>query len=413
MVVIVNAIEVQMRHWIPVLILFITFFSLSGACAADADKEITVVAEGTALVTNDVLLRAEDEALSAAKRAAVEQAVGVFVKAETTGENHDILRESVYTKSEGYITSWSKMANSLSVRSLDGNKVLSEKIQAKVSLIRLLDDLSNIEEVYNAMDRPKVLVVIKEDGPGSSVNPHPAESAVIGEFLARKFDVVDAAKIDGINRICANKGPLSAANIKALTEIALREGAEILVVGYARSTECAMPDGIDKSLNSCRARLDARIMFTTTGEVLFTPNPTSGKGICFGTAEEAGTKALENAGKALISGDASKFTSQVYARWALEVQNGRIFRITAEHGTYKDLSALISAVKQYRGYVSIVRDRFDAATGACVLDVKMRIQSSELRAKLQESVILGKKITVQNAFGTRTDIKFIVPSRKP
>src|SRR5262249_34905428 len=73
---------------LPVFVLFLLIPLLlpSAARAQEASDELAVIGEGAAAVGDDVAA-AEEEAVWDAKRNAVEQAAGIFLKARTIGRD--------------------------------------------------------------------------------------------------------------------------------------------------------------------------------------------------------------------------------------------------------------------------------------------------------------------------------------
>jgi hypothetical protein len=369
---------------------------------AQGEVETTVVTEGIAAVVGGDLARAEDEAISDAKRNAVEQAIGVFVKSETLGENYQVVQETILTKSEGYITWWEKVEGSRRVEKIEQHELLKIKIKAKVGLIKLIDDMSDIEEVYNSMQRPRIMVLIAEENLGRSCAETPASLAVIRSLQDRRFDVVDPEVVEQIKQRESARAIVERGDAQAAARLALEQGAEILVLGKAKSSKSDVPYGLDDSVNCCSARLDARIVYGDTGQNLFTPKPSEGRGASFADFQDAGLKALEDAGSRLISADARRFAAQVLARWAREVQNGRVLRVIAEGVSYDEFAALKKAIREFRGHVGFARESYEGRKGS--LDVRTKLSPDEFHERLAAVKIGRKRVEITRTFGTVTSV---------
>ncbi len=160
-----------MKCFLVWMLIALVSFSLTPAAAEPgSEARMTTVGEGVALVVNNDLGKAEDEALADAKRNAVEQAVGVFVRSESLGTDYQQISDDILTRSEGYIISWEKIAGSTSIEHLGADSLLHIKVQAKVGLVNMLDDMSDITPIYDAIDRPKIMVLFDE----SNLGEHPA-----------------------------------------------------------------------------------------------------------------------------------------------------------------------------------------------------------------------------------------------
>ncbi len=189
---------------------------------------------------------------------------------------------------------------------------------------------------------------------------------------------------------------------KAAAALALDQGAEILVMGTARSTRQNLPYGLDRDVSACGAVISAKIIYADTGEVLFTTKPVEGKGISFSSCAEAGRKALDDAGSKLISSDGQRFTSEVLARWALETQNGRVFRTVANGVTHEQFVALSKMVGGFRGHVAFVREDYDGQ--AAILNVRTKLTREAFRECLSKINLDSKTVHIDRCRGGVTEL---------
>ncbi len=334
------------------------------ACPSPAadDALVNVEAEGSAVVAGDIV-RAEDEALADAKRNAVEQAVGMFVKSEVVGVDYKIIRDSILTRSEGYIARWEKIDGSQRIEESAGGRMLRLRIRADVGLTELIDDMSDIEEVYNTLQRPRIAVRIDELNLGlQNTGLSSSALAVIRALKERGFDVVDDSSDD----------------------------AEILLLGNAASYSAGTSSGPEQKSVAATARLDAKLVYAGTGDILFIPKSAEGRGVDPVSIEKAGRNALEDAGRRLITEDTDRFASQVLAEWALEVQNGRVYRLVIEGLSYRQFGALKKSVQGLRGTVGMVRETFRDETAT--LDVRSTLPADVFRERLMDLGIGGLRI---------------------
>ena len=94
------------RASLVLILAILASFSITYASFADDAGERTVESTGIASVSGGNLALARDSAIADALRKAVEQAVGTLVASETLVENYQPLRDNVYTKTAGYIRSY-------------------------------------------------------------------------------------------------------------------------------------------------------------------------------------------------------------------------------------------------------------------------------------------------------------------
>ncbi|MHB9037008.1 MAG: hypothetical protein ACYC64_10085 [Armatimonadota bacterium] len=349
------------------LVLFLLLVLPSAVCAGD---EISVVAEGVAAVRDGDLAKAEDEALNDAKRNAVEAGVGVLVRSETEGRNHKVIRESILTRSEGYLVSWSRVKGSRSVEEVDGSKLLRIGINAKVSLVKVADAIMAISTLLDLMERPRIRIMVREDNLGSVSDS-------------------DTMSGGGLARALRDKG----------FDISTGD-SEILIVGSAKSEKQPGIEGTD--VKSCIAHLSAKAIWTQTGEVLYSSKPVDVPMASFASYEDAANRALARAGEVLIENDEVGFASHVIARWADQVQNGRPILLRCRGVTYDEFAAIKKLVRNTRGYVEFLNESFKTGDGELL--VKSKLSGSEFREKIAGSSLGKRKIRVIRGCGAVTDI---------
>lgn len=374
------------------------------ACQASAqseEAEIMVTSEGSATVIDGDLARAEDEAISAAKRTAVELGVGVLVRSETLGRDFSEVRQTILTRSEGFISSWHKVEGSRRVESIEGDRLLSIKITARVKTLSLVNALSDIESICESMQRPRIMVLISESNMGKASNDPPASALAIARGLQEmNFDVVDPRTMSRLIEKQSMRGAVERDDARAASLLALQEGAEVLVFGTAASSEQAPPEGAER-LKLASALLSVRIIYSDTGEALFTSRQTGGRGVSTSSLEEAGTRALDAAGAKLIKSDSARFAAQVIARWARESWNGRTLKLVADGITFSEMNALKKAVAEFRGHLDFASgSTFAAGTGT--LYVRSSLTPDQFRQRLEDSVVGGKRVEIEQVQGAGT-----------
>ncbi|MCX6345708.1 MAG: hypothetical protein NT018_11655 [Armatimonadetes bacterium] len=372
-------------------------------CVVPENGEMLVIAEGSAAVVNGDIAKADDEAISDAKRNAVEKALGVFVKSDTIGSDYQVAEDTILTRSEGYISEWNKIPDSRKIETIEGHELLTIKINAKVRLVNLIDDAANIEPIYNAVLRPKVMVLIideidgkKSDGVGTSA------TAIMRGLQKRGFDVVDPEVINGILKKQSTSSSITQGSLKSASELAVNQGAEILLLGTARASDGPTDD--TGNITCANAVIDARLVYADTAQLLFTPKLVKGRGVAFSDNAEARTRALNDAGNRFMASDDPSFTSQLLATWAIEVQSGRVYRIVANKIDFKDMNLLKKALIDLRGHVQFVGDA-DFGKQRAILNVRNRLTPQQFRDRLS-GIKLGKKtIDIEESSGLVTYIK--------
>ena len=215
--------------------------------SADTSAVKEVLVEGVASYEGGRKDVARDRAIKDALRKAVEQGVGTLISSETVVENYEVLKDRIYSKAEGYVAEYRVLRE----RAEDGlYRVL---VRAKVKLGDIKRDLRAIGILVEERGRPRTMVLIGDEDVRAMVEERLLSlnfPLVDYETVARNTekDVLDAA-LKGDRRLAR--------------KVAMRNGAEIYVIGSLRSEE-KLYEG--KKVYHVRLRLKA--VESATGEML-------------------------------------------------------------------------------------------------------------------------------------------------
>jgi hypothetical protein len=165
---------------------------------------MTIDTIGTASVSSSGPASARDAAIADALRKAVEQAAGTLVAADTLVENFQVLEDSVYTKSQGFVKSYSIISEGQQA----GLYVVS--VRAAVATGSLAGDLDALGLLQKKAERPRVLFMVAEKGFATSEYDYwwdnegrmrrmsASEAALKQAFLSKGFNVVDGRSVEGL-----------------------------------------------------------------------------------------------------------------------------------------------------------------------------------------------------------------------
>ena len=146
------------------LTLMLSVLFLTGLLHAQTPaSDITVEAEGFGISKNDALLKA--------KRNAVEKGIGTFLISETEIKNYELQKDIILTKTMGSVKHYALLEEKK-----QGPQDFYARIRAVVSLADIQADLAALKILLESMDKPRMLVVIKEQ------NGQTAENTII-DFL--------------------------------------------------------------------------------------------------------------------------------------------------------------------------------------------------------------------------------------
>lgn len=176
------------------LLAFSLIFNLFTASKSLAETE-TVTVDGVAgLKENQTLSR--DNAINDAQRKAVEQAVGVMLSSETLVENSALVRDSIYSKSQGYIKQYKIVKEGP-----DGD-IYVVTIMAIIGVTDLKNDLGALGLLHVRVGKPRTLFMVAQQQIGRDAPQYlpageigAAETAMKEEFMNKEFNVVDRASL--------------------------------------------------------------------------------------------------------------------------------------------------------------------------------------------------------------------------
>lgn len=349
----------------PLLIsLFLVMQALLFPATARSEEPMTIDSTGTASINSNDPASARDAAIADALRKAVEQAVGTLVAADTLVENFQVIEDSVYTKSQGYVKSYS---------------IISEGQQAGLYLVRvsalvatrgLEGDLEALGLLQIKAERPRVLFMVAEKGFarseydywwGSAGKPAgtSSEAALKQAFLSKGFNVVDGRAVEGL------LGPMGA---DITGQDAARMGraldAEVVVFGKVFLEEG--PSSGATSIVTYLADMTAEAARVDDGVVLASQK---GRGISRHISAVTGSDEAVGRAAAIV---AEGLASQIAEKWA----GPQTIRITLKGMDYEKAVEFKRFLKtRVRGIEAIYQRRHAGGETALEVEVKAGAQA--------------------------------------
>lgn len=351
-----------------------------GAGQALAQSQ-AVTAEGIAGLQGGDQGIARDNALRDAQRKAVEQAVGTMVASETLVENFQVLRDSIYSKSQGYIQKYDIVKEGAQ------KDLYSVTISAVVATGNLKNDLGALGLLIARVGKPRTLFMIAEQNigqevllywwswwgrggaafAGQTVDMAVSEGALKEEFLNKGFNVVDISSATGKFEIS------NAYRVADLTNDGAREfgkklNAEIVIKGKALAKEGPRTAG--SPVGSYLADITVSAIRVDNGQVLASARA---EGVSRHVAQHTGgNQALDKAARAV----ADKLVEQITAKWTGEVSGGQLVQITIRGlAGMKDLVKVKDFLQsQVRGVQSVIQRGFEGGVAVLEVDAKSSAQ---------------------------------------
>jgi hypothetical protein len=330
---------------------------------------MTIDSIGTASINSNDAASARDAAIADALRKAVEQAVGTLVAADTLVENFQVMEDSVYTKSQGYVKSYSIISEGQQAG------LYEVRVRALVAAGSLAGDLDALGLLQKKAERPRVLFMVAEKGFatsdydywwGSSGRPagNSSEAALKQAFLSKGFHVVDGRSVEGL------LGPLGS-DITGQDAVRLGRAldAEIVVFGKVFIEEG--PSSGATSIVTYLADMTAEAARVDDGAVL-----ASQKGRAVSRHISAVTGSGEAVGRAAAI-VAEGLATQIAEKWA----GPQTIRITLKGMDYEKAVEFKRFLKtRVRGIEAIYQRRH--AGGETALEVEARTGAQAIADEL-------------------------------
>ena len=349
---------------------------LSFATAVSASQPaeaINASAEGVGVIVDDNKALARDQAIQDALRLVVEQAAGTMVSSETLVQNYEVLRDQVYSKSQGYIQRY-EVTN----ESIQGN-LYKVTIQASVAAGNLKNDIQALGLLMARKNMPRVMIMVAEQNVGMhyysywwGVKAGTADLSITENVLMEKlnskgFHVVDHAMTSKTLEIEAPYKIESLSN-DALRSIGNLYDAEVVIYGKALSKLAGSVLG--SSMKSAQADVSLRVVNTDTGRVI--ASSTHHAAAVHPNEITAGADAL----KLAADGIADQLLTQIVNQWSQDVGSGGLIRlVVSDIPSYNHLVKLKEMIqKRIRGVGGLYQRDFNAGTATLDLNVPMTSQ---------------------------------------
>jgi hypothetical protein len=229
--------------------LFLFLFATTVCLTAQSS---TISAEGMGM--------SEDAAIENAKRNAVEMGIGTVMSSETVVKNSVLFSDNIFAKATGFVKTYNVLDK---YQGPDGLWMVTIEAEVTEILDQVLNDELAVQTLLNAMNRPKLVFLIREDNLIDNTPTDFAETKLLSMFYEKGFDVVDRQLVAALKGDPDYNSAL-AGNVAAAAQIANQLGADLVVIGTAKISS----GGKVYSMTSGQADLNAKIVRGDTGEIL-------------------------------------------------------------------------------------------------------------------------------------------------
>lgn len=378
-----------MKRWfvLPAAGLFLVLFFMGplAAPASGEGKVATIEADGTGAIVNNNKALGRDSAIRDALRKAVEQAVGTFISSETIVKNYQVLSDSIYSKSQGYIQNYDIFYEDAR------DDLYRVKIRANVSLGNVQNDLQALGLLMARMNMPRIMVLIAEQNVGQShlsyywqgADLSVTESVIHEKFLKDGFTFVDRTPLAGKIRIVKdNISDSEAAGMGRQVD------AELVILGKAFAKYASNIAGT--AMKSFQANMTAKVVRVDTGMVIASA---SGHGAAVHIDDiTGGTNAFQKAAESV----ADSLKSQIIAKWQSEVSSTALVSLTVRGlKSYSDFILLKDALKtEARGVHDVFLRKMESGTAK--MDLQIEGSALSLADELATAKFQGFSLEITN-----------------
>ncbi len=216
----------------PKTLISIVALIVSIAClAAPADAQVRKISANLVEVTVAGAGLSKEEAVSDAKRKAVEKGAGSYIYAQSKTSNFELVKDTVLARSAGFVQSFTIIAGPKTTE--DGAVELKAKVV--VSIKGIEDTWGVVKNLLTEMGRPKVMVVIRERTDQWSQEESTLQSGIENLLLRSGFLLVNSKQLKEIERK-KMLAAIEADKTELIQAIAKQYGAQLFITGTAQAT---------------------------------------------------------------------------------------------------------------------------------------------------------------------------------
>lgn len=360
------------RNYLLAIMIVFLLFTPNALFAAEL-SEIMVTGQAGIELPNH-----KQTALREAFRNAVEQAIGVQVKSETLVRDSELIRDKILTRSDGFVKKWR------TIREWTESSIYSIEIAAQVHQGELNKNLFlngiDVQNVYDWIGRPRVLVAIAEEIDDKEVSISQAQSEIETIFRDKGISVVHSPQLKSIKSrdvILAFDKP-----DKALA-LGNRHGAEIVIVGKAISNAGRELEigGFKQFFYS--TVLEVKAYRTSNAELLMSAYYTEKPGGESDTSALSKRDASIRSIRALVQANSKDAVFRVVKNWFNGMSKGINIQFIVNGVKGSELSAIEKVISSLPDVVSVHRRSFIRGTGE--LEIEYTGQQNQLVSSLEEN----------------------------
>ncbi|MFQ6676104.1 MAG: hypothetical protein ACE5LH_07130 [Fidelibacterota bacterium] len=358
---------------------------------------ISVVLAQTSTITVEGVGMSEDAAIEAAKRAAVETGLGTVMSSETIVKNAVVFSDNIYAKAKGFVKTFKVLDK---YQGADGLWVVTIEAEVTEILDEVLKDEVAMQTLLNAMNRPKIVFLIREENLIDNTSSDFAETKLIQMFYDRGFDVVDRQLVQALEGRPDYSQAL-AGDVTAAANIASQLGADVIVIGTAKISSGGIVP-YSKNMISGQADINAKIVRTDTGEILAIVPQARGKSPHI-SASTAGINAVNQAAGVL----GRDIIGQLIRKWSSQQANAVNVFLVLTNADFTDFMNMGAFLKSQT--IPGIRNAFDKGlnNGVAEYQILYEGKSQDLAMALSQNPPETVKIRITGLSGNRISAEVV------
>jgi len=362
-------------------VLLLGLFSIP-LCAETPDGDIIVESDGFGISKKDALLKA--------KREAVEIGIGTILYSQTEIKNFELQKDVILTKTVGSVKKYDILQ-----QEKKSDNTFHVKIQAVVSLADIKADLAALKILLESMDKPRMMVVIREK------NARNSESAIIDYLTQKGVELVDPAvvaslmnKNDHLIKRAAEGDPSAAA------QIGTSNGAEYILVGKVTKSTGENALLKESGLVSGQASITAKVVNCSNGKIIASKSTNSAAAHI--SEKTARNLAAEKVGKKLMD---QQLFEAIVTSFQDMVNNGMPLDVTIKPiENFKTQKSIRRILGNISNVVSVIKRSF--GKGRLKLTVLYKGNADSFSEAVDGKSFQGKKLSVIDITGSKVVILF-------
>lgn len=348
------------------LISLLLLFSATASVPAAASEVVSTTAEGVGVIKSANKAGARDQAIRDGLRIAVEQAVGTMVASETLVQNYEVLRDQIYSKTQGYIKDYTIIDEK------EEGTLYRVTLKAQVTRGSLEDDLMALGVLMQRKEMPRIMLMVAEQNVGMHhysfwwglESEHTdlaiTESVLLEQLGQKGFVLVDPAVKAG--RVDVS-GPYRIASLSNEAIVSIGKLYEAEVVIYGKALAKLAGSVMNSSMMSAMADVSLRAVNTDNARVI--ASATNHAAAVHPSKVTAGSNALKAAAESI----SASLVEQIADRWNQDVSSGGLIQLEITGvASYSRLVVFKDKVKQIRGVTGLYQRSYQA--GVATLDIR-------------------------------------------